>query len=145
MTEYAPIILWVVISFVIGVFGQYLHLNALMTHIEKVRGRPTSLKWFIQNRPRKFRRMLVYPMPLGIIQFITVYPPDVDFSTVQGRAILGGYLVMQLITGAGSSKVIDKYTSDENPLTHIEDDGDDYATRMVSDEEREEITMRKDV
>ena len=124
-------VLWLIASFVMGGFGWYIHLNRLMAHIEAKRGRPTTVSWFRQNRRRKFNYMIATPVPLIFIQYLAVLPPDIDMTTIQGRAVLCGYLASVMVTGAGSNKILDKYITDSEALTKVVDDGDDYSTRST--------------
>ena len=114
------------LSWLLLTIGWILHMLVLMRHIEKKRNKPTSVIWFIKNRTKKFATMLITPIPLGLIEYVIVHPPSLDLSTLQGRTILGSYLAVILMTGAGSNKVIDTIGV-KNTINTITDD-DDYKT-----------------
>jgi hypothetical protein len=135
----------VLVSWVMLTFGWAIHTLALMRHVEHKRRKPTSLQWFIKNRPRKFLSMLITPIPLGMIEYVVVAPESLDLSTMQDRLVLGGYLAAMLVTGAGSNKVIDKFGSNHS-IGKIEEgseeDLDDYGTRLGAVDEY--IAEKKD-
>ena len=119
----------ILLSWIMLTLGWVIHFLSLMNHIGVKRGKRTSIRWFISARPYKFAVMCVMPLPLGLIEYITVSPQTLDWTTLQGRLVVAGYFAAMLATGAGSNMVIDKLGVN-HALTQIDDDGDDYSTQV---------------